>query len=315
MMQRLRIPLLTLLVCGMVAPGSADDPCRCALWIDLYRGEPVAHTEMLDDLAAARVVYLGERHTLNRHHRIQAAVLEDLADRGVQLVVGLEQMEANQQPALDRFNLGAIDFDGLAKSTDWGRRWRGYDQYRPLLETARRLDIPVIALNARAETIRQVFRSGGIDKLPPDLRGELPAEVDLEDPDYEKTLRMQMMVHASVDEGMLRSMVEAQIARDEAMAAILADYLKSPAGQGRTALVICGAGHVAYGLGTAARVERRLPEIRQRIVLLSESGDVELSPEETAMAREIVITHEQLRQIARPIADYLHAKEPARAEE
>ncbi len=195
------------------------------------------------------------------------------------------------------------------------RRWRNYAEYRPILETARRWDIPVIALNARAETIRQVFRSGGIAKLPAEMRRELPADVDLEDPEYAKTLRMQMMVHASVNEGMLRSMVEAQIARDEAMAAALADYLKSPAGQGRTAVVICGAGHVAYGFGAPARVERRLPEIRQRIVLMSESGDVELSAEEKAMARDIEITHEQLREIGRPIADYLHAKEAASGED
>ncbi len=291
----------------------ADDD-RCAMWIDVYGGEPVPYGEMLDDLAAVRVVYLGERHTLERHHRIQAQILEDLAQRGVKLVVGLEPMESVHQPALDRFHRGEIDFDELAEATDWSKRWRNYAQYRPILEAARRFEVPVIALNAKAETIRQVFRSGGIEKLPAEIRRELPAEVELEDPVYEKLLRMQMMVHASANEAMLRPMIEAQIARDEAMAAALADYLQSPAGEGRTALVICGAGHVAYGLGTPARVKRRLPEATQRIVLLSESGDVELSPEERAMAREIEITHEQLRQIDRPIADYLHAKELAEEE-
>jgi uncharacterized iron-regulated protein len=102
-------------------------------------------------------------------------------------------------------------------------------------------------------------------------------------------------------------MIEAQIARDEAMAAALVGYLQSPAGQGRTAVVLCGIGHVSYGLGIPARVERRLPDAVQRIVLLSESGDVELSPEERAMAREIHITHDDLRQLGRPLGDYLHA--------
>ena len=62
---------------------------------------------------------------------------------------------------------------------------------------------------------------------------------------------------------------------------------------------------VGYGLGTAARVRRRLPQAKDRIVLFSESGDLVLSPQERVMAREITITHEQLRQIDRPIADYL----------
>jgi hypothetical protein len=49
-----------------------------------------------------------------------------------------------------------------------------------------------------------------------------------------------------------------------------------------------------------------MPKIKERVILLSESGDLELSPEELAMSREIDITHEQLRQINRPVADYLH---------
>lgn len=311
-MQLLRVmigPLLLLAFSGE-SPLLAEDS-RCAMWIDLYRGEPIHAEEMLGDLAAARVVYLGERHTLQRHHEIQAEILAALAEQDVKLVVGLEPMESAYQTALDRFNRGEIDFDQLAKETDWAKRWRNYAQYRPILETARRLEVPVIALNARAETIRQVFRSGGIDKLPAEFRRELPTDVQLQDPAYESLLRLQMMVHAAATEEMLRPMIEAQIARDEAIAAALVDYLQSPAGRGRTALVICGAGHVAYGLGTAARVQRRLPDVSQRIVLLSESGDVELSPEERAMAREIEITHEQLRRIDRPIGDYLHAKELA----
>ena len=90
------------------------------------------------------------------------------------------------------------------------------------------------------------------------------------------------------------------------MAAALSAFLNSPGGRGRAALVLCGTGHVAYGLGTAARVRRRLPQMKDRIILLSESGDLVLSPQERAVARTITITHEQLRQIDRPIADYLY---------
>jgi hypothetical protein len=76
--------------------------------------------------------------------------------------------------------------------------------------------------------------------------------------------------------------------------------------------VLCGAGHVSYGLGMVSRVRRRLPEIKDRVILLSQSGDLELSPEELAITRDIEITHEQLRAINRPIADYLHVRSLAR---
>jgi hypothetical protein len=42
--------------------------------------------------------------------------------------------------------------------------------------------------------------------------------------------------------------------------------------------------------------------------LFSESGEVQLSPHEKAQARQIEITHEQLREICQPIADYFWVK-------
>jgi len=289
------------------AAAGGEDARRVGFWIDVYRGEPVTYDEVLEDLAGVRVVYLGECHSLERHHDIQARILADLGKKGVPLVLGLEQMEAFNQPDLDRYNQGKIDFDQLAEATRWSQRWENYPQYRPILESARKLAAPILALNARRETIRQVVRSGGIDKLDPQLRKELPADVQLEDPLYEKLLNIYMMVHASVTPQRMRPMLQAQIARDEVMAAVLCEFLQSEAHSGRTAVVLCGSGHVNYGLGTAARVRRRMPGVKDRIILLSESGDVELSPAMKAVSRQIHVTHEQLRQIDRPIADYLHA--------
>ena len=83
---------------------------------------------------------------------------------------------------------------------------------------------------------------------------------------------------------MLHPMIKAQIARDEAMAQVLCTFMESEQGRGRKVLVLCGAGHVAYGLGLPTRVRRRLPDIKDRIVLFSESGEVRLSPEDKAQA-------------------------------
>jgi uncharacterized iron-regulated protein len=149
--------------------------------------------------------------------------------------------------------------------------------------------------------------------MPPELRKELPDEMQLQDPAYEKALSLELMVHAAAMPNMLRPMIEAQMARDESMAAAIAAFLKSGEGKGRKMIVLCGGGHVAHGLGTPARVRRRLPDIKDRIVLLSESGELTLSPAEQAMASNVEITHEQLRQLNQPIADYLFIK--PRAEE
>jgi uncharacterized iron-regulated protein len=286
----------------------ADDAHRCRLWLDLYRGEPVPYEEILADLAAARVVYLGEHHTIAEHHDIQARLIADLAKQGVALALGLEQLEVCRQPAAERYNRKEITFDQLAEAVQWAQRWPNFRQYQPALEAARKLGAPLVALNARGEIIRRIARGGGVAKLDPASRQELPAAMQLDDPRYEKLLAMQMMVHLAATPQRVRPMIEAQIARDETMAAAIAQFLQTGPGRGRTMIVLCGAGHMAYGLGTPERVRRRMPGVKDRIVLFSESGDLELSAEEKAAAREISITHEQLRAIDRPIADYLHAK-------
>ena len=71
-------------------------------------------------------------------------------------------------------------------------------------------------------------------------------------------------------------------------------------------MVVCGSGHCQFGLGTPDRVRRRLEGVRDRIVLMSESGDVKLTAAEKAMKRNISIRHRDLEFIRRPLADYLH---------
>ena len=299
--------VISAVACGE-EPRERVDAKRTSLWVDVYQGEPVPYEEVLEDLTTVRAIYLGERHTLQQHHEMQAKILNDLAQKGLPLALGLEQMESSQQSHLDRYNRGEIDFEQLMEATAWSKRWSNYQQYRPILEAARKWKAPIVALNAKSETIRQIVRSGGIEHLAPEVRKELPAKMQVQDPPYEKSLSLQMMVHASATPQILRPMIEAQIARDEAMAEALATFLESEQGRGRKVLVLCGAGHVAYGLGLPTRVRRRLPDIKDRIVLFSESGEVRLSPEEKAQSRAIEITHEQLRELRQPIADYLWVK-------
>ncbi len=293
---------------GAATPSVSGEPQqRCGFWIDLYAGEPIEEEEVLNDLAAVQVVYLGERHRLARHHELQTRVVQGLAHRKTRLVLGLEQIESVYQPVLDRYVRGELSFEQFAEASHWAQRWPGYAQYRAMMEAARQAGAWILALNARSETIRQVARGGGIDQLDPAARRELPSEMQLKDPPYENLLAMQMMVHAAATPERLRPMIEAQIARDETMASTLVSYLQSPAGQGRTAVVVCGSAHAAYGLGMVSRVRRRLEGVDDRICLFSESGDLELRPEELAAARPITISHAQLRRIALPLGDYLHA--------
>ncbi|MGE9289704.1 MAG: ChaN family lipoprotein, partial [Puniceicoccales bacterium] len=224
------------------------------------------------------------------------------------VVLALEQIEGFQQPLVDQFNTGELDFDELAEAMNWSERWNNFADYRTLLEMAQDHHVPVLALNARAETIRKIGRQG-LESLSPEERSELPETITLDDPQYRRLLDQLLMVHASMDESVLDRIFEAQVARDETMADTLSSYLNQPENQNRVAMVVAGSGHLQYGLGTVSRVRSRLPAKKDRIVLMTESGELVLSEAQKAQAREISISHEDLRFLQQPKADYLQVTE------
>lgn len=274
------------------------------LWVDLVQGEEVSEDDVMTDLVSAGVVYVGEYHSIPRHHDVQLALLQELFRRGVPLVLCLEQLEAPDQPAVDRYNRREIDLATLAREIDWGRKWRDYPAYVPLCNFAREHGIPIRALNAPAELVRAVYRGGGIERLAPEQRAQLPEELTLNDPLYERLTTLEMGVHAGMDATTLRPMFEAQVARDETMAANIV-AARHAASVPRTAFVVLGAGHMRYGLGTAARVRRREPAIVERLVVISESGQLQLSAAEAAAVDKVTISHADMRRLERPPADYL----------
>jgi uncharacterized iron-regulated protein len=278
------------------------------LWLDLIEGEETAEAAVIEDLATAGVIYVGEAHTIARHHAIQLHLLQSLAARGLPLVLCLEQLEARDQAVVDRFNRGEVDFDTLARDIDWAKKWKNFADYRPLCEFAQKSGIPVQALNAPAAVIRAVSRGGGLDKLPADQRALIAAEIRTDDPVYERMMNLSLAVHMAMDPAKLRPVFEAQVARDETMAAniVAGRRIATTADRPRTAFVLVGAGHVRHGLGTADRVRRREPGIVERIVLSTESGQLVLSESDKAAARDISISHAQFREIGRPPGDYLH---------
>ncbi len=288
-------------------PSVAQITPPAEFWIDLIQAEEVSEVDVFTDLATAGAIYIGEAHTIARHHAIQLEILQQLFLRKLPLVLCFEQLEARDQPAIDRYNRHDIDFETLAHEIDWSKKWANYLDYRPLCEFARLQGIPIRALNAPSATIRAVSRGGGLTLLVPELRAQLPAEIFTADPDYERLTNLQLAQHMALDPAKLRPVFEAQAARDETMAVniVIARRVQAPPDEPRTAVVILGAGHMRYGLGTAERVRRRDPGIVERLILISESGQGQLTPEQKAQSRDITIAHGDLRPVGRPPADYV----------
>jgi uncharacterized iron-regulated protein len=91
------------------------------------------------------------------------------------MAVGLEQVEVQFQPALDKYIQGSISLDEMREAVEWDTRWIWpFEGYAPVFETARELGIQLVALNVNSEDMYLVEKAGfpglGRDRLKAYIR-------------------------------------------------------------------------------------------------------------------------------------------------
>jgi uncharacterized iron-regulated protein len=228
-------------------------------FVDGRTGAALTIDDVANRVRTHRVVMVGEQHDQATHHEAQRRIIELVAAGGDGVVVGLEMLSWDKQAALDRFNSGDVDVDGLADAVDWKKAW-GFDfgLYAPLFRVGKATGARFVALNAPRALVR-AMREKGVDGLGPDDRARVP-ELDLGDALHRKWFEG---IFSSAGHAMkatdIDSFYRAQVLWDEAMADGAVRALQAGA---RQVVVIAGAGHVALGRGVPQRIERRLPDER-----------------------------------------------------
>ncbi|UCE88943.1 MAG: ChaN family lipoprotein [Pseudomonadota bacterium] len=227
---------------------------------------------IIPQLAAKRVVFVGETHNRYDHHLNQLEIIRELHARDPKLAIGMEFFQQPFQQHLDDYVEGTIDLRELLVRTEYYERWRlDFRHYAPIIEFAREHRIPVIALNAPSEITKQIGR-GGLDSLSEKERAQIPAEIDRSDDDYRRRLKAIFAKHPKGKDSAFEHFVDVQLVWDETMAQRTAEYLTSnPA---HRMVVLAGGGHFAYGSGIPARVQRRI-DVDSAIVLNGVNGRIE----------------------------------------
>jgi uncharacterized iron-regulated protein len=221
--------------------------------------EPLSNEALDQRLKQTRVLLLGEVHDHPGHHQMQLDLLRRMAAQGGELVVGVEWLESPAQAACDEFSAGSLSVEQFAQKVNWAERW-GFplELYAPILEFVRDRRLPLVALNAPVELVRQVSRQG-LGSLQPAQRALLAPALDLADPVYRGLMAAQFKMHGLGRGPSQEDFFTAQVARDETMAHRLALALHPWPDSGRRAVVMVGAGHLAHGQGLPTRLARRLP--------------------------------------------------------
>jgi uncharacterized iron-regulated protein len=213
---------------------------------------------MMDMVAGARLVYIGETHDSIRSHEAQLRIIRELHRRFPERVaIGMEMFRQPQQEALDRWTRGELSETQFLEATQWRKTW-GLDfaYYRAILDFAREQRIDVIALNPSAELQAEVSENGP-DALPDELRAQLP-EISDADPHARAVMKAIYGGHLPT-EGAFDTFLNVQLLWEESMAERIVDYLSSPRGRGKIVAALTGAGHVEYGFGLPKKVLRRMP--------------------------------------------------------
>lgn len=230
---------------------------------------------MLDRLAEADVVFVGEEHDHALGHALELRVLAGLAARRPRLALSLEMFERDVQLVLDEYLAGMISESAFLAAA---RPWPNYKaDYRPLVEFCRERRLPVIAANTPRRYVSAVGKGGqqALAALPRASRAflpPLPYRMDLPS-GYEAALDgIFAQSHGSPGGAGGPSagyMKQAQALWDCGMADSIRRFQRAHRG---TAVVhINGAMHSDHGWGAVDRLRRMAP--RPRIAVVSIKRD------------------------------------------
>ena len=229
---------------------------------------------MLNAVATAPIILLGEVHDNPEHHRLQAEVLRATMTQGRRPALAMEQFDREFQPAIDAaIAKPGASAESVASAGGFNKDGWPWVLYEPLLAAAIDARLPVVAINLSRERTREVAQQGFA------VLGE-PAVRRLAIDRTWNPARQAIMNREIADghcgklpPGALPRMINVQRARD----AFMADAVISRLGGG--AVVITGAEHARNDIGVPLYLDIRVPG--QRLLSI---GFVEVEPGQVAVS-------------------------------
>lgn len=248
------------------------------------KGNAVTLQHIIDSLAGADVLFVGETHDDAVAHLLEAELLRradeaygPASPKRRAVALSLEMFERDVQTVVDEYLAGYITERHFLLSS---RPWRNYEtDYRPLVEYARAHHLPVIAANAPARYVSRVSSQGpdSLKSLPqiavkswlPPL--PFPAASEPYAAKFNRFMSgaapaagASAVAQASPHGGL--HLLEAQTLRDASMAYAISEYLK----RGRDPLVVQvnGTFHSEERMGVPEQLARYRSKARAVVVTI-----------------------------------------------
>lgn len=253
------LPLLAMqLSCAVVQADKPVDGHPAGTLVELASGRVLQAEELLERLAAAPLLLVGEKHDNPDHHAIQLELLQALDARRPQGALLLEMVNDSQQDVVDAVRLelqAGSEPEDLPAALQWNAGW-DWQQYGGLVSHALRQPWPLLAGDLPRDAQMAIYRN------PPELAGEQASRTGV---------REQLMaeIHRAhcgkLPESQLGNMLAVQQQRDLNMARQL---LAAPA----PAMLIAGGYHVRKDLGVPLHLADQDAGRSFVVLMLGEEG-------------------------------------------
>ncbi len=270
---------LILLMCAVffgAATGCATSQAKTPLAVDhiydVSRQQPISFEDLVPQLLAADVIFIGEEHYTPSHLEAAQKILNALLAHQRHPALAMEMFSWDGQDGVDRYiQEPGFTTEQLLKDSHWNTNWGGnFADYQPLVTFAKSHQLQIFGLNPPRSLVRLVATKGLTEALQdPEIKNWPIGELVADDPEYEKLIFEQIEAcHPGLPEHVYRRIFEASIFRDEGMAQIITKYLKDKSPTMGQLVSYTGGGHIQFKIPVPKRVERKHPGVKSITIYL-----------------------------------------------
>jgi uncharacterized iron-regulated protein len=242
--------------------------------IDPQNGDSMDWEDVMDLVAQADVVLLGELHDHAVGHAVQLAITQDVLEKWPTSSVAFEMLERDEQILVDDYMEGFIDAKKLASltgSSSWAGDGSWDAWYQPIIDAVKKSSGGVIAANAPRRYVRiaRLEGFGKIDELPISRSVFVSYPTELSKGRYRQRF-WELALHGDEDgekeeidtttidpADPLLPFFRSQQVWDATMAESIA--LQKPTVE-KKVLLIVGQFHIEYNGGVVQELQKRLPQ-------------------------------------------------------
>lgn len=226
-------------------------------------------------IAENTIYLLGEVHDNPNAHSQRFEFIEKLLTKNFKPVIAMEQFDRENQATLNQALSSCKDAECVIKKAG-GKAWE-WTYYKPVIETALKLRLPIVAANLSSKDAMKISRNGLAAAISPETLNDFNLNTPLDRDLFQKQKTAIEIGHCHMlPASALPGMVNAQVARDVWMAKTIRDNAS------HGLILLAGNGHVRKDIGVfywLSSAERA----RTQVIAYTEDEDVARGTAETSV--------------------------------